>query len=133
MGACFIRIVSTVSSPGALFFIFLRCVWTSLVVTGSVRGWCSVEGLVVFLCDDVLCLAISLSTTSFHVLSKWGSFGHECMFSRWLRKRVAFSSLSVMIVPVDLSGGMVLLCWSPFMLFIFCQKVRGLVSWSSLW
>lgn len=82
----------------------------------------------VILCDDVLCFVISLSTISFQVLSKWGSSGHEWMFWRWLLKSVAFSVLSVMMVPDDLSGGMVLVCGSPLMFFIFCQKVRGFVS-----
>lgn len=40
IGACFIRMVSIVCSPGALFFIFFKC--SSFVVTGFVRGWCSV-------------------------------------------------------------------------------------------
>ena len=73
---------------------------------------------------------VSLSTMCFQWLSKCGLFGHEWMVCRWFRKSVAFSLLSVMMVPDDLSGGMVLVCGSPFMLLIFCQNVRGFVSWS---
>lgn len=60
--------VDGVFSRCFIFHLF-KCSCISLVVTGLVRRWCSVGGSILFVCDD-LCFVISLSTRSFHVLSK---------------------------------------------------------------